>query len=639
MATEELLVLLDARTAKLDSKLKSTDQKLDKLDGSVKKTDSSLGKFSNAAGAAAGVAIKLVTAATALATVLTAVALKSAANRRELELLSKQAKTSEEDFQALAFATSRYGINAEKIADISKDIADRLGEFSAAGTGVFQDYADVMKLSKDEARAAALEFEGLSSQEVLGRMVSRMEEANVSGDKMTFVMESLGNDASKLIPLFSNNSEELLTLKKRFDDVNESLQITGTQAKALGELSNTFTLMTSSIGNATTAISATLAPVMDDFFNDIIDVVPEATQTIINFINSFLDAENISSIAGVNKEIADGNARILHLTELQEQSIGRMRKSHTIGIEQEKERLADLEKQLAVLTEQEKKIEDAQRLKGGEIGGAIGGGSGIGTGDERQAIEDRFKTEELLLGEKLQRELEVIGISEETKLNLYREYAEKLQAIKDEEAQIDLDKEQEDFERFEKRLEDELTAEQKAAKKKAKNAETLAQTEQSLNQKNAQSAMAISSAILGHDSKIGKALFLGSQALALSETFVNTQAASIKALTIDPTGALSAKVTTAGYLSMAAIAATTLGSLAGGGGGSSGGGGSIDTGGNSSQSTQQDFIPETTTLGLTSASESGSQSGTIKFATDSGDELIDTIAKMINKGQQEGRFA
>ena len=210
MATEELLVLLDARTAKLDSKLKSTDQKLDKLDGSVKKTDSSLGKFTNAAGAAAGVAIKLVTAATALAAAFTAVALKSADNRRELELLSKQAKTSESDFQALAFATSRYGINAEKIADISKDIADRLGEFSAAGTGVFQDYADVMKLSKDEARAAALEFEGLSSQEVLGRMVSRMEDANVSGDKMTFVLESLGNDASRLIPLFSNNSEEIL---------------------------------------------------------------------------------------------------------------------------------------------------------------------------------------------------------------------------------------------------------------------------------------------------------------------------------------------------------------------------------------------------------------------------------------------
>ncbi|MBG7617707.1 MAG: hypothetical protein IZT57_04990, partial [Chloroflexi bacterium] len=285
MASEELIILLDARTAKLDAKLNSTNEKLDKLTGKTKKADRALIKFSsgfdkmevNLKGVLKGAVI----AATALAGALTAMTLKSAKSRRELELLAKQAKTSTSDFQALSFATNRYGINAEQIADISKDIADKVGEFSAAGTGAFQDYVDVMKLSKDEARAAAREFEGLSSQEILGTMVSRMEDASVSGDKMTFVLESLGNDASRLIPLFKGNSKELLELKKRFNDVNDSLQITGTQAAALQDVSNTFTLMTSSMGNASTAISATLAPVFDDFFNDIIDIVPDATQTII----------------------------------------------------------------------------------------------------------------------------------------------------------------------------------------------------------------------------------------------------------------------------------------------------------------------------------------------------------------------
>ena len=80
--------------------------------------------------------------------------LASARNRKELELLSKQAKVSTEDFQALAFSTSQFGINADQIADISKDIADKVGEFSAAGTGAFQDYADVIKLTKEEAQQA-----------------------------------------------------------------------------------------------------------------------------------------------------------------------------------------------------------------------------------------------------------------------------------------------------------------------------------------------------------------------------------------------------------------------------------------------------------------------------------------------------
>ena len=270
MSTEQLIIELDARTAKLDAKLKKVEAGLDGVEGKTKKADAGLKKFANGAKVAGGVALKLAAAATALSAAITAMVISSANGRRELELLAKQAKTSTEDFQALSFATSRYGINAEQIADISKDIADKVGEFSAAGTGAFQDYADVMKLTKDEARDAAKEFEGLSSQEILGAMVSRMEAASVSGDKMTFVLESLGNDASRLIPLFKGNSAELLELKKRFDDVNKSLQITGTQAEALREVSNTFTLMTSSIGNATTAISATLAPVLDDFFNDII---------------------------------------------------------------------------------------------------------------------------------------------------------------------------------------------------------------------------------------------------------------------------------------------------------------------------------------------------------------------------------
>lgn len=429
MSTEQLIIELDARTAKLDAKLKKVEKHLDGVDDSTKKVDGSLKKVGKVAGVAGAAILKTAAAATALATALTAIVLSSAKNRRELELLAGQAKTSTSDFQALSFATSKYGIDAEKIADISKDIADKIGEFSAAGTGAFQDYADVMKLSKDQAREAAQEFEGLSSQEILGKMVSRMEDASVSGDKMTFVLESLGSDASRLIPLFKGNSSELIELKKRFDDVNKSLQITGTQADALRDVSNTFTLMTSSIGNATTAISATLAPVFDDFFNDIIDVVPDATQTIIDFVNSFLDAENITSIAGINKEIADGNERIALLTEKQANSIGRMQKSHNINLGIENKRLEELKAQLVVLEEQEKKIADAKRLERGQIGGEIN--RGTGTGEEKQAIADRFKAEEVLLAEKLNRELLIIGDNDELKKQLAKKFAEDIKSIRE----------------------------------------------------------------------------------------------------------------------------------------------------------------------------------------------------------------
>ena len=622
MATEELIVLLDAKTAKLDAKLNGTNDRLDKLDGSTKKADKSFLSFGKAGSIAATGIATLVTAALAVNAAISAMVLSSANNRKELELLSTQAKTSTEDFQALAFATQKYGINAEQIADISKDISDRVGEFSAAGTGTFQDYADVLKLTKEEARQTAIEFQGLSSQEVIGRMVSEMEKANVSGDQMTFVLESMGNDLSRLKPLFSDNSKELGILKDRFNDVNSSLSITQLQAEKLKNVSETYGLMTSQIGNATTAISATLAPVMDDFFNDVIAVVPTATQAIIDFANSFLNAENITTQSGVNKEIQAAKDGIKLLSDEQErlnglQSSGR-ESSGQYGIaihgnnealKQEEERLAALIVRLKELQEEEKSIADANTLVGGEIG----------TGDEIQAIADRFKTEEELLVEKLEREREIIGEDKELRLELENEFIENMIAID------------------EKHAEEKLKAKEKADKKKVKSDESRHKAEQSLESKNVQSLMQITGSLIGNSSSIGKALFLINQGVALGEAFVNTQAASVKALTIDPTGVLSAKVQASGNLSMAAIAAATLGGITGGSGGSSSTS-SISTTSDTSSTAQEEFSPETTSLEIRDSTSSGTTQARISFADDSGDDIIDAIAKALNKGQSEGRY-
>ena len=162
MATEELIVLLDAQTQKLDAKLRATEKRLDDFEGKTEKADKSLFNLSDTAKAAGTGLLKVATVVLAVSAAIDVMVLSSARNRKELELLSKQAKVSTEDFQALAFSTSQFGINAEQIADISKDIADKVGEFSAAGTGAFQDYADVIKLTKEEAQQAAIAFQGLS---------------------------------------------------------------------------------------------------------------------------------------------------------------------------------------------------------------------------------------------------------------------------------------------------------------------------------------------------------------------------------------------------------------------------------------------------------------------------------------------
>ena len=636
MATQSLIIELNAKTAKLDARLKKTEDNLDKLNEKTQKNDNSFKKLTSTAGMVAGQLAKVSAVVLAVGTAITAMTLKAASSRKELEGFARQAKTSAEDFQALSFATSQYGINAEKIADISKDISDKVGEFAAAGTGTFQDYADVMKLTKDEARTLAIEFQSLSSEEVIGKMVSEMEAAGTSGAQMTFVLESMGSDLSKLLPLYKGNSKELLTLKKRFTDVNDSLQITGIQAEKLKAVSVTYGLLTSQLGNAATAVSATIAPVMDDFFNDIIEVVPDATQSIIDFINSFLDAENITSVGAVNKQIKITKDEMQATTELMENQKGRMAKASQFQLNADARRLADLEAQLVVLKEQEVSLENANRLKGGEIGGEGGGEvvplEGVGTGDEIQAIADRFKTEEQLLFEKKERELIIIGDNNALKLELEDQYLMDVvlleQKAEDEKAKITAD----------------------ASDKAAKAQSLAAKSKMALEGSIANNAIQLTKMVLGDSKAAALAGIIIQKGMALSANAVSTAAGATAAFAAqqvvgDPTSfargtAAAAHITTLGSINAGLIVATGLGQAAALGGGG-GGGGSLSSGGgggnNSSSSRDANFEEETTGLEVTDASDQGSSVQTIRFAVDSGDELIDAISSALNKANNEGR--
>ncbi len=610
MATESLIVELDAKTAKLDAKLRATERSLDELNGTTQKADSSLKKMGNTASVVGGVIVKTTTAAVALGAAIGAMTLKSASNRKELEQFARQAKTTEGNFQALAFSTSQFGVNAEQIADISKDVADRLGEFATAGTGTFQDYADVMKLTKEEAKAVAVEFQSLSSEEVIGRMVSNMEEAGATGNQMTFVLESMGNDLSKLQPLFANNSAELKTMKDRFDAVNGSLQITAGQAEKLKGVSTSFDLLTSSFGNAATAISATIAPVVDDFFNDIIDVVPDATQTIIDFVNSFLDAENITSIAAVNKEIVASQDQIAEKTELIANTNGRNQRVQRILLKEEQERLAALEAQLEVLKEQES-VAEARRLEGGQIGGTVGAGVGSdsdisGTGDQIQAIADRFKSEEELLIEKLDRELALIGENNDLKLQLENEFLSNM---------ADLDTES-------------GSRKEKAAKKSFKSEEKIEGLRVSLASRTAQTLL---SGSLSTEQKLFS--IVKDSAAAAIEAYGLTAAAK----DVATLGTIAGTPVGAKTIAWSQVAAGIVRSipLGGGGGGGAPSGGS--DGGSPPAQQAEIQQEEISTLNLSSQDEDSANVLTVRFATDSGDQLLDALAEGLNNNQRQGR--
>ena len=93
----------------------------------------------------------------------------------------------------------------------------------------------------------------------------------------------------------------------------------------------------------------------------------------------------------------------------------------------------------------------------------------------------------------------------------------------------------------------------------------------------------------------------------------------------------------AALASSAVIAATALVQLSDVMSASPGGGSVSGTSSASATTTQQNFQEQTSSLELTDSSASGSQTGAVPFATDSGDEIMDVIARLLNERQELGR--
>ncbi|AUR90485.1 coil containing protein [Vibrio phage 1.144.O._10N.286.45.B3] len=452
MSEESLVVKLKGDTADLDKKIDSSTKGLNELDDATKKSDKSLASMGKVAGVAGGAVLGVAKAAIAVGAALTTMITLTAKGEQELQALSRQAKTTTGEFEALAFATKQYGINAEQVADISKDISDKLGEFASTGTGAFQDFADVTGKTTEEAQALAAEWQNLSSQQVIQEIANQLEDAGASANETTFVFESLGNDLSKLTPLFANNGKELTELTKRYNDVNAALSITQQEAEGLTEAATSFDLLTETLGNATKVISAQLAPALNEFFNGVIDVVPGATQVIVDFINTFRDAENIENIDSLNRLIDEQTASIDELTKKKNDYVGVAGYNRDANADEiitkarlngeiltETQRLDELIAKRDEALEQQKTIADAAEGSGGTIGGSIGSTSGSTDGGNSDLDEliDGLKTEEQIRGEQYAKDLETAAGHAELLKEIERQYLEDVRMMREEAAAKD----------------------------------------------------------------------------------------------------------------------------------------------------------------------------------------------------------
>ncbi|WP_421249761.1 hypothetical protein [Aeromonas sp. 603359] len=152
---------------------------------------------------------------------------------RELEQMSLKAGVSVEKMQELTYATEQYNVSGDQLADMLKDVQDKLGDFSATGGGEFKDW---MENIAPKVGLTVAKLQQMAGPEALIAVQNAMDATNVSASEQVFYLESIANDVSTLQPLLRNNGAELQRLTGHYRNLNVALSQTDiTQLKEMDQ--------------------------------------------------------------------------------------------------------------------------------------------------------------------------------------------------------------------------------------------------------------------------------------------------------------------------------------------------------------------------------------------------------------------
>lgn len=142
---------------------------------------------------------------------------------RELEQMANKAGVTVERMQELAYATEQYNVQGDQLADMLKDVQDKLGDFSATGGGEF---ADWMTNIAPKVGLTVEQLQKMSGPDALIAVQDAMDKTNVSASEQIFYLESIANDVSTLQPLLRNQGAELQRLTNHYRGLNVALSET-----------------------------------------------------------------------------------------------------------------------------------------------------------------------------------------------------------------------------------------------------------------------------------------------------------------------------------------------------------------------------------------------------------------------------
>lgn len=217
-----------------------------------------------AVGRQAGIALGASTAAIAAMTVQTTNL------ARETSQYARIANTSFGEFQTYAAGARLFGVEQDKLADILKDVNDRVGDFVQTGGGPMADFFENIA---PKVGVTADQFARLSGADALQLYVSSLEKANLSQADMTFYMEAMASDATLLLPLLEKNGEALSLIGGAAEDAGALMG--GELLRSSDRLQAVMFLLDSSAQGFKNQITEALLPAVGDLAGAFSDVASE----------------------------------------------------------------------------------------------------------------------------------------------------------------------------------------------------------------------------------------------------------------------------------------------------------------------------------------------------------------------------
>lgn len=239
-----IVVDLLARTGSfetdMDRAAKSAKKRADEIDKAL----SAIGTAAATAGAAAAGALALLVNQT----------MNSA---REIERQAQISNASADAFQTMAYGARTVGIEQDKLADILKDVNDRVGDFISTGGGPMKDFFEQIA---PKVGVTADQFARLSGPEALQLYVSSLEKAGASQQEMTFYLEAMASDTTALIPLLAEGGREMAALG---EEARRTGQIMSDETiAAASELKGQMDQLSGQLTGAKNIIAGELIPVL-----------------------------------------------------------------------------------------------------------------------------------------------------------------------------------------------------------------------------------------------------------------------------------------------------------------------------------------------------------------------------------------